>query len=165
MRRHLLRMDMRASTPDRGHAALRRGRFSLPGQVYHVTATTLQCRPWFSNFHVACEAVRAFHQPAVRADATLLAWVLMRDHCHWLLQTGEAVPLERLVSRMKSASGVAANRMLARAGPLWEPAFHDRALRKEDDLPAVARYIVANPLRSGLVTRIGDYPFWNCVFL
>ena len=35
----------------------------------------------------------------------------------------------------------------------------------EDDLFAVARYIVANPVRAGLVERIGDYPFWDSAFL
>jgi hypothetical protein len=28
-----------------------------------------------------------------------------------------------------------------------------------------ARYLVANPLRPGLVERIGDYPYWNAVWL
>jgi len=69
------------------------------------------------------------------------------------------------VARMKSASGVQANRVMGRSGPVWEPAFHDRALRREDDMRSVARYIVANPLRAGLVDRIGDYPFWDCIWL
>ena len=29
----------------------------------------------------------------------------------------------------------------------------------------VARYIVANPLRAGLVERVGDYPYWDAVWL
>ena len=29
----------------------------------------------------------------------------------------------------------------------------------------VARYIVANPLRAGLVKKLADYPFWNAVWL
>ena len=42
---------------------------------------------------------------------------------------------------------------------------HDRALRRDEDLLAVARYIVANPLRAGLVRRVGDYPLWDAVWL
>jgi hypothetical protein len=38
-------------------------------------------------------------------------------------------------------------------------------LRSDDDLQDMARYVVANPLRAGLVARIGDYPFWNAVWL
>ncbi|MFV3290267.1 transposase, partial [Pseudomonas sp. NY11955] len=29
----------------------------------------------------------------------------------------------------------------------------------------VARYIVANPIRAGLVSRVGDYPHWDAVWL
>jgi len=29
----------------------------------------------------------------------------------------------------------------------------------------MARYIVANPLRAGLVERIGDYPLWDATWL
>ncbi|MCF6281296.1 MAG: hypothetical protein L3J28_03650 [Candidatus Polarisedimenticolaceae bacterium] len=43
--------------------------------------------------------------------------------------------------------------------------LHDRAIRKEEDLVAIARYIVANPLRAGLVKSIKDYPHWDCVWL
>ena len=158
-------MDMHVEERFRGHRALRRGRVSLPGQAYHVTAATLGRRPWFADFHVGCEVVRTFHQPGVLDDASLLAWVLMPDHCHWLLQAGERMSLEKLVARLKSVSGARANRMLARSGPLWEPAFHDRALQQGDDLRAVARHLVGAPLRAGLAEHIGGYPFWNCVWL
>ena len=87
-------MDMHVDDRFRGHRPLRRGRVSLPGQVYHVTASTLGRRPWFADFHVGCEAVRAFHQQVALADARLLAWVLMPDHGHWLLQMGECMPLQ-----------------------------------------------------------------------
>lgn len=158
-------MDIHIRDRFRGHRELRRGRVSLPGQVYHVTTATRDRQAWFSDFHVACEAVRAFRQPAALGDAQLLAWVLMPDHVHWLLQLGERMPLEMVVARMKGVSGTQVNRVLFRAGSLWAPAFHDRALRQEDDMREVARYIVANPLRARLVDHIGDYPFWDSAWV
>jgi len=95
----------------------------------------------------------------------MLAWVLMPDHVHWLLQLGETDSLGEVIGRLKSASSRHTNRALNRTGPLWSKAFHDHALREEEDLQAVARYIVANPLRAGLIKRIGDYPFWNAIWL
>jgi putative transposase len=32
-------------------------------------------------------------------------------------------------------------------------------------MTSIARYIVANPLRAGLVERLGDYPHWDAVWL
>lgn len=57
------------------------------------------------------------------------------------------------------------NTYLGRQGPLWQKAFYDRAVRKDKDMRKIARYIVANPLRAGLVERIGDYPFWGAAWL
>ena len=50
-------------------------------------------------------------------------------------------------------------------GEVWKPAYHDRALRRDEDSRVAARYLIANPLRAGLVTRIADYPFWDAVWL
>lgn len=158
-------MDMHVDYRFKGHRAARRSRSLLPGEVCHVTAFARDRVPWFVDFHVACEVVRAFRQPRVLGDASLLAWVLMPDHVQWLLEVGEGTPLEKVVARMKSASGVLANRMLARSGPLWEPGYHERALHPIDDARAVGRTIVADPLQAGLVQHIGDYPFWDLAWL
>jgi hypothetical protein len=48
---------------------------------------------------------------------------------------------------------------------LWQRGFHDHALRQDDDLAAAARYVIANPVRRGLVKRVADYPHWDAVWL
>ena len=88
----------------------------------------------------------------------------MPDHFHLLLQLRD-MPLGKVLNALKSKSAIELNREIGRTGPFWEPGFHDHALRREDDLLGVARYIVANPLRAGLVRRLGDYPYWNAVWL
>jgi len=93
-----------------------------------------------------------------------LAWVVMPDHVHWLVEL-KAVSLATLMRRVKCRSTCLINKRQGRSGPLWQAGFHDRALRRDDDVVAVARYIVANPLRAGLVSRVGDYPHWDAVWL
>jgi REP element-mobilizing transposase RayT len=66
---------------------------------------------------------------------------------------------------IKGRSAISINRALGSHGQLWQKSFHDHALRKEEDLLAIARYIVANPLRAGLVKKIGDYPLWDAIWL
>ena len=95
----------------------------------------------------------------------MLAWVLMPDHVHWMVQLGTKTSLSHSVNRLKSASARRLNQYLGREGSVWANAFHDRALRREDDLKAMARYVVANPLRAGLVEKVGNYPFWDAVWL
>jgi REP element-mobilizing transposase RayT len=147
-----------------GHRALRRGRVSLSNHVYLVTSATMGRECFFADFHAGCAAARCFEASSLLGEARMLAWVLMPDHPHWLVQLGEEDTLGLVVNRIKSASARMANRVLQRKGPLWEPAYHDHCLRREEDLRSVARYMVANPVRAGLVQRIGDYPFWNAIW-
>jgi REP element-mobilizing transposase RayT len=49
--------------------------------------------------------------------------------------------------------------------PRWQEGFHDHALRREEDLRDIARYIVLNPVRAGLVRNIREYPLWDAVWL
>ena len=151
--------------PENGHRALRRGRVSLPRQVYHVTSATRSRVPLFADHRAAQAACRAFIDPPVLDHSRLLAWVLMPDHAHWLLQLHGGESLAVLVGRLKSASARRANAALGRRSPVWATGYHDRAVRSEQALSDVARYLVANPLRRGLVERIGDYPYWDAVWL
>ncbi len=148
-----------------GHKALRKGRVSLPNHAYLITATTIERQRFFAHFNAGCAAARCFENPQILGDAKMLTWVLMPDHAHWLIHLGEQDELSIVVNRLKSSSARMANRELGREGKLWDAAFHDHALRTDEDLKNVARYIVANPLRAGLVKRFGDYPFWNAVWL
>lgn len=147
-----------------GNRVLRKGRVSLAGHMYLITTVTRGREPLFSDFAAGCAAARCFDDTHVLRDTRMLAWVLMPDHAHWLIQLGEADNLNALASRLKSASARGANRRLLRNGPLWARAFHDHALRADEDLLRSARYVIANPIRAGLVERVGDYPFWNAVW-
>jgi hypothetical protein len=57
------------------------------------------------------------------------------------------------------------NRVRGTRAPVWARAFHDRALRQDDDMLEVARYIICNPLRARLVRSVREYPFWDAVWL
>ena len=148
-----------------GHHALRKGRASIANGVYLITTTTFERQKLFDDFPVGCAVARCFEDADFLGDAAMLAWVLMPDHVHWLLQLGERDGLGRVVNRLKSASARYANRARGASGVVWAKAFHDHGLRSDEDLQAVARYVVANPLRAGLATQIGNYPFWNAVWL
>ncbi len=157
---------MTAKTPyGNGHAALRRRRTSIAQQIYHVTVATNDRQPVFLDFDAACAAARCHYDKRCLKETAMLAWVLMPDHAHWLLQLGEHDSLPAIVTRLKCSIARNVNRELGRQGHLWGRAFHEHTLRGERDLLATARYIVANPLRAGLVARIGAYPFWNAVWL
>lgn len=158
---HLVAMN----EPTPGSQALRRNRHSQQGRAYLLTAVCASRAPRFGRHHVArvgCNTlITAFNKP----DAHLLAWVLMPDHLHMLVQLGAAMTLPALVQRVKSLMARNCNHADRATGRFWQAGYHDRALRRDHDLRQAARYIIANPLRAGLVTRVGDYPYWDAVWL
>ena len=144
------------TVPHRGHHALRAGRRSLPAHAYLLTAVCLDRACRFSNEVDACAAARVLSDRTTWLDAELLAWVLMPDHFHALVVLGERRGLAALMQSAKGRSSHALGQ-----GRLWSAGYHDRALRSDDDLRIAARYVVANPMRAGLVSRLGDYPYWG----
>ena len=146
------------------YTALTTGRVSQEGAAYLVTTATASRSPLFRDHASSLVVVRALYAMERRGDCALLAWVLMPDHLHVLLVL-HGLGLSTLVRSLKGRTARTLNAMRAARCRVWQAGFHDRAVRREEDLVEIARYIVANPLRAGLVDRIGEYPYWNAVWL
>lgn len=69
------------------------------------------------------------------------------------------------VNTIKSYASRTINQIIGRSGPVWQKGYYDHALRDEENLAVVARYIVANPLRAGLARNVADYPLWDAVWI
>ncbi|MGE8153739.1 REP-associated tyrosine transposase [Pseudomonas vancouverensis] len=151
-----------SNTPQ-GHR-LRTGRHSQPGRVYLLTAVTEQRQPNFRDLYAGRFLVNEFRRAHEAGNGTSIAWVIMPDHFHWLVELHNG-DLPKLMQTAKSRSARAINQQRGRHETLWQKGYFDRALRHEEDLKAAARYIIANPLRAGLVSRVGDYPLWDAMWL
>jgi REP element-mobilizing transposase RayT len=144
---------------------LRIGRVSEIGRGYLITTVTQNRLPLFADFHLARLAIRELGACDEAGLCSTLAFVLMPDHLHWLLQLSGAT-LPDLLRRYKSLSGSAINRSRSTSGEaVWQAGFHDRAIRDGEDLQHLARYIVANPVRAGLVGSVREYSHWDAVWL
>ena len=102
------------------------------------------------------------HDHGVRYQ--LHAAVVMPDHAHLLLtpQTdpnGDTFGLAEIMHSLKSSSAHSINRALGRRGRVWQPEYHDRALRSAEGAREKAEYICANPARAGLVAREDSWPW------
>lgn len=139
---------------------LRKGRHCAAGHVYLLTSNTLGREPIFRDWRTGRLLVHELRRAQADGSVKSLAWVIMPDHLHWLVQL-EAGTLSALMRQVKSRSTLVINHHLKRSGPLWQKNFHDRAIRQDQDLISVARYVLANPLRGGLVARLADYPLWD----
>jgi len=89
----------------------------------------------------------------------------MPDLVHWLFGLNNVFILTQTTQRFKARSTHGVNCYLKRSGAVWQKAYYDYALRQEEDIQGVARYIIANPLRAGLAHKIGEYPLWDAAWL
>ena len=144
---------------------LRRGRVSEACRVYHVTTVTRNRTLTFVDLDRGRHVVRSLRASDEAGATRTLAYVVMPDHLHWLLQLEERRNLSAVVGRVKASSARMINGSRATGGPVWQRGFHDHAVRQQEDLRGLARYIVYNPVRSGLVDHPRSYPLWDAAWL
>jgi len=128
-----------------------------------VTTSTIRREFLFADFGFGRQVVQALRRE--ERHAKTLAFVVMPDHLHWLLSLVGSRTLSTSVNTVKSYAARRVNRLLGRTGPVWQTGFHDHAVRKEESLEDIARYIVLNPVRAGLVSTVGQYPLWDAIWV
>ena len=144
---------------------LAKGRCSIENQVYFVTAVVNQRRPVFEDFYFFLNVIANMKLEHTRGSVDSIAWIVMPDHFHWLFALNHGNELAKVIKAFKGRSARDLNKYLGTRGSFWQHAYYDHALRKDEDIKQVARYIVANPLRAGLVEKIEDYPHWDAIWL
>ncbi|MCH8553438.1 MAG: transposase [Natronospirillum sp.] len=137
---------------------LRTGRRYLANHYYHLTTTTVDREPVFADFGAARGLIHTLRKATETEAVISVAFVVMPDHLHWLVQSLDG-RIDILMRRVKSESSQKLGR------PVWQKGYHDRCLRREEDIREVARYIIANPLRAGLVRSVREYPHWDAAFV
>ena len=91
----------------------------------------------------------------------LLAWVVMPNHVHVMVDIRRGHPLSRIVHAWKSFTGKAIARMTGQRR-IWQPDYWDRVIRSERHFGAAVDYIVENPVKAGLVRSADEWP-WSGV--
>lgn len=125
-------------------------------------ATTLRRRleAWIDTGHGSCllrepAAAELVEAALLAFDAVryrLLAWVVMPNHVHVLVQPCEGWPLGGIVSSWKSFTGRRLpSRSATGAKSVWQREYWDRFVRDEAHLVWVRAYIHQNPVKAGLV--------------
>ena len=138
---------------------------SIAGHAHFLTIGTLFRRPLFLDPDAARAVSRTQGDPGIWGAARCLAWVLMPDRWHGLVLLPSDDSLDPLVRRFKAITARGVEARFRVNGWLWAKGYNQRLLQREEDLLAVARHLVANPVRAGLASSVGSYPYWNSAWL
>ena len=136
----------------------------MAGQQYLITTLCERREARFADWDTASRVAATLGGERLWRGSHPLCWLLMPDHMHLIVELGQDESLAALMRRVKCVTAGLANAIDRRRGAVWMPGYHDHALRSEESVVSAMRYIILNPVRAGIVSSIGEYPYWNCTW-
>jgi len=128
-------------------------RFDAPGVVHHVIQRGVARRTTFVDDTDRHDYLRRLDEILPEEHVRCLAWVLMPNHVHLVLQTGDR-PLAHAMQRIGTGYSLYFNRRHDRVGHLVQNRFRSRPARDDADAMGLIRYVHLNALRARLVDSL-----------
>jgi REP element-mobilizing transposase RayT len=97
------------------------------------------------------------------AQYLLLAWVIMPNHVHVMIEQIAGYSLTNVVQSWKSVSAHAINKTGGTSGRIWSPDYFDRFVRNEEHYIRAKYYIENNPVKARLAKRPEDWLYSSAV--
>jgi len=132
-------------------------RIEYEGALYHITTRGNARAAIFLADEDRNLFLKTLSEVPIRYGWICHAYCLMPNHYHLLVET----PSPNLSRGMQLLNGIYTqefNRQHKRSGHLFQGRFKAILVEKESHLLELARYIVLNPVRAGMVTSIDDWP-------
>jgi len=123
------------------------------------------------KYEDACHGACWLHRPDIARlieDALLffddaryrqIAWCVMPNHVHTLIETFDGYPLDKVLHSWKSFTAHQANKRLNLSGEFWAREYYDRFMRNEQHMAQTIEYIEQNPVKAGWVDKPEAWPF------
>ncbi len=118
---------------------------------------------WLSDARIAT----LFQNSILHLDGKkyrLIAWVIMPNHVHILIETLPGYSVAEIMQTLKSFTSHEANKILERKGSFWFKEYFDRYIRNARHYNATVRYIEENPVKARLCKRPEDWEFGSAYF-
>ena len=129
-----------------------------PGGFYHVTSRGNNRQPICLDDVDFAALEDRLGLVAARHELVVLGYCIMTNHYHLFVR----IPGERLsqaISELNGRFAHRANERHGRGGHLFQSRFHAVQIAGDEYLREVARYVVLNPVRAGLVERPEQWPW------
>ena len=126
--------------------------------AYFITILTNDRAIYFREPTVVKGIINILNETAVSEKFKVLAYCFMPDHLHLLvIGQHDRSNAKQFLSLFKQKSGYWFKKNYNEN--LWHISYYDHVLRKEESIQGVARYILDNPVRKGLVSDYKEYPY------
>ena len=132
-----------------------------PGHTYHIYNRGAGRQNIFreqENYHYLLRTIGYYTK---HLHLSPIAYCLMPNHYHLLLRQDGDEPAGELARFSFNRYTKAFNKRYGRTGTLFEGRYQSIHVDRTDYLLHLCRYIHANPVRAGLVSRPEAWPFSN----
>jgi putative transposase len=142
---------------DRPH---RLPRFSYVGiHQYSLTFCTFQRQHVFLTAAVVAATLDQISHAAREHEFAILAYCFMPDHLHLLVEArSDASDLIAFAHAVKQRTAYEYRRRFENRA-LWQKGYFEHVVRDDESTRTQAKYVLENPVRSGLITEPLAYPF------
>jgi REP element-mobilizing transposase RayT len=133
----------------------RGARLDSPGTLHHVMIRGIERCDIIVDDKDRLDFVTRMGELAQKTKTDIYAWVLMTNHAHILLRSGEA-GLSMYMRRLLSGYASAYNRRHNRFGHLFQNRYKSIICQEDLYFMELVRYIHLNPLRAGFVETLTE---------
>lgn len=136
----------------------RKPRIHFPGAVYHAMARGVERRPIFADDHDRRRFLDLMCRHERELGAKIIAYCLMGNHFHLAIRVA-ASTLGTFMQRLNGDYAGGFNHRHDRVGHLFESRYKDKLCLDDRYLLTLIHYIHMNPVRAGMVSHPGDWPW------
>ncbi len=140
------------------HAMARPLRIELAGGLYHVTSRGDRREDIYGGDEDRRAWLELFGNVCARFNWRCHAYCQMSNHYHLVIETPEG----NLSQGMRQLNGVYTqyvNRTHSKMGHVFQGRYKAILVEKDSYLLELARYVVLNPVRAGMVKNAGGWPW------
>lgn len=132
-----------------------------PDSILHVINRGNDRRTLFRDASEYEEFLGLLRHAAGREPLRLLGYVLMPNHWHLVVWPESGTQLSRYLHLVATVHAARWRRRVGRTGEghVYQDRYHAFMIESERQFFNVLRYVEANPIRAGLVTRSVEWPW------
>lgn len=131
-------------------------RVEYPGALYHITSRGNRKKPIFNDDNDRLLFLKNLAVTCKIHNLICFGYCLMKNHYHLLIET----PVTNLSVGMRDLNGIYSqkfNEIHGTVGHMFQGRYKAFLIEKDEYLLEVARYVVLNPVRAGLVKHPSNY--------
>jgi len=94
-----------------------------------------------------------------RHPVKIFAFSLMPNHFHFVIESSHHQSLSQFMQWLLTSHVRRYHKHYGSSGHVWQGRFKSFPVQRDEHLLIVLRYVLQNPVRSGLAESVGDWPW------